>query len=94
MPIKIGMLIPFSGPTAATAKDGKLAVEMFLENAGWQIAGRKVDLIVEESNAQPKTALEKTRKLVESDKVHMVTGVALSNEALALRDYGRAIRFP
>ena len=39
-PIKIGMLIPFSGPTAGTAKDGRLAVEMFLEEVGGKIAGR------------------------------------------------------
>jgi branched-chain amino acid transport system substrate-binding protein len=86
-PIKIGMLIPFSGPTAGTAKDGRLAVEMFLEDIGGKIAGRKIDLIVEDTAHQPKVGLEKVRKLVESDKVHMVTGVTLSHVALAIRDY-------
>lgn len=86
-PIKIGMLIPFRGPTAGTAKDGKLAVEMFLEDVGGKIAGRKIDLIIEDTAHQPKVALEKVRKLVESDNVDMVTGVALSHVALAMRNY-------
>ncbi|MCJ7595042.1 MAG: ABC transporter substrate-binding protein, partial [Desulfobacterales bacterium] len=86
-PIKIGMLLPFSGPTAGTAKDGRLAIEMHLEKAGGRIAGRLIELIVEDSGGQPKVALEKTRKLVEGDKVHLITGVALSHEALAIRDY-------
>jgi len=85
--IKMGMLMPFSGPTAGTAKDGKLAMDMFLEKSGGKIAGRPVEIIVEDSGGQPKVALEKARKLVESDKVHLITGVALSHEALAIRDY-------
>jgi branched-chain amino acid transport system substrate-binding protein len=86
-PIKIGMLIPFSGPTAGTAKDGRLAVEMFLEDVGGKMANRNIELIVEDTAHQPKVGLEKIRKLVESDKVHMVTGVTLSHVALAIRDY-------
>ncbi len=93
-PIKIGMLIPLSGPSASTCNDGKLAVQMFLDQVGGQIAGRKVELIVEDTSNQPKTALEKARKLVESDKVHMITGINLSSEALALRDYLEAQKVP
>ena len=80
-------MFAWCGPTAGTAKDGRLAVEIYLEKRGGKIAGRTVELIVEDSGGQPKVALEKARNLVESDKVHMITGVALSHEALAIRDY-------
>ena len=43
---------------------------MYLEENGSQIAGRKVEVIVEDTQGQPAVALTKLRKLVESDQVH------------------------
>jgi hypothetical protein len=39
------------------------------------MAGRKVELIVEDSQSRPDVAVTKLRKLVEHDRVHLVAGV-------------------
>jgi len=48
--------------------------EMYLEEAGQPIAGRNVELIVEDTAGNPGTAITKFRKFVESDQVDMVVG--------------------
>jgi branched-chain amino acid transport system substrate-binding protein len=48
------------------------------------MAGRRVEVIIEDTQAQPDLALTKLRKLVESDKVHVVAGAFLASEGYAL----------
>jgi branched-chain amino acid transport system substrate-binding protein len=61
--------------------------ELYWQELGWQMAGRKVEVILEDNEGQPATALTKARKLVENDKVHMLVGIILSNVAYALVPY-------
>ncbi len=86
-PIKIGFLSPLSGAIAAAGKDMYSGCELFWQESGWQMAGRKVEVILEDNEGQPATALTKARKLVENDKVHMLVGIILSNVAYALVPY-------
>src|SRR5256712_175287 len=93
-PIKIGFLSPMSGAIAAAGKDMYSGCELFWQESGWQLAGRKLEVILEGNEGLPATALTKLRKLVESDQVHMVAGVILSNVAYALVPYIEAQGIP
>ena len=68
--------------------------ELFWEEAGWQLAGRKLEVILEDNEGVPATTLTKARKLVESDRVNMLAGVILSNVAYALVPYVEAQGIP
>jgi branched-chain amino acid transport system substrate-binding protein len=83
-PIKIGFLSPLSGAIAQAGKDMYSGCELFWKESGWQIAGRKLEVVFEDDEGQPAMAVTKFRKLVENDKVHLVAGVILSNVAYAL----------
>jgi ABC-type branched-subunit amino acid transport system substrate-binding protein len=80
-PIKIGFISPLSGGMAANGKDMLSGIELYLEEIGYQAAGRKIELLVEDTEAVPATALTKTRKLVEKDGVHIMTGGLLASTA-------------
>ncbi len=83
-PIKIGFLAPLTGGAAQIGRDMQNGFEMYLSEAGNQIGGRKVELIVEDTAGNPATAITKVRKLVESDKVHMVVGETFAHIGYAL----------
>jgi branched-chain amino acid transport system substrate-binding protein len=61
--------------------------EMFWEENGWQAAGRKIQVILEDDEGNPSVGLTKTRKLVETDKVHLVGGTIFSNVSYAVAAY-------
>src|SRR2546427_12740873 len=86
-PIKVGFISPLTGAIAAAGKDMYSGCELFWQESGWQMAGRKVEVILEDNEGNPATTLTKARKLVESDKVHLLAGVILSNVAYALVPY-------
>jgi len=84
VPIRIGFLAPVTGGGAAVGKDMTSGFTMYLEEIGNQIAGRKVEVIVEDTQGDPAQALTKLRKLVDSDKVLVLAGAFLASEGYAL----------
>ena len=51
------------------------------------MAGRKIELIVEDDEANPAVGLTKSRKLVEKDEVHLMTGGMSAATAYAIAPY-------
>jgi branched-chain amino acid transport system substrate-binding protein len=86
-PIKVGFLAPLSGGFAAQGKDMLAALELYLEEIKYQVAGRKIELIAEDDEANPAVGLTKSRKLVEKDGVHIMTGGMMASTAYALAPY-------
>ena len=86
-PIKIGFIAPLSGGMAANGKDMLTGMELYLDEIGYQVAGRKIEFIVEDDEANPAVGLTKTRKLVEKDGVHIMTGGLMASTAYALAPY-------
>ena len=83
-PIKIGFITSLTGVAAQAAKDMVNGLTMYLEETGYQMSGRKVDLIVEDDQGRPDTALAKLRKVVEHDQVHLVAGVLFGHLGYAV----------
>jgi branched-chain amino acid transport system substrate-binding protein len=87
-PVKIGLLNALTGPLAVNGAEINEGIRLYWEDEmGGQVAGRPVRLIVEDSEGKPDVGLTKTRKLAESEKVHMILGPVSSAVAVAIRDY-------
>ena len=84
-PVRIGLLAPRSGIAAAPGENGiratQWAVERFNAQAG--IAGRKIELVIEEESS-PKDTIERFGKLVQQEKVDCVQGIISTGVGLAL----------
>ena len=81
--IKIGFISTFSGPTAAIGNDMRNSFELALDHAGRKIGGLPVEVIYEDDQIKPDVGVQKTQKLIESDKVDFVVGYIWSNVLLA-----------
>jgi branched-chain amino acid transport system substrate-binding protein len=83
-PVKIGFIAPLTGIFAPAGKDMLEGIKMAFEQAGYQAAGKKLQLIDEDNEGNPATAQTKYRKLVTQDNIHALAGVLLSNIGYAL----------
>jgi branched-chain amino acid transport system substrate-binding protein len=93
-PIKIGVCIGLTGFMAFDAPDCLKGVELRLEEAGYQVAGRPIELIVEDHASDPVKAVEKTKKLVEVDNVDVVLGPLFSTAGFGMADYLKTSKTP
>lgn len=88
-PLKIGMLNSFSKVFAALGNANLNAMNLYFEQVGGTVAGRKIEIIREDDEINPQVGLTKLKKLVESDNCDLITGIQASNVALAAIDYIR-----
>jgi len=82
--IRIGFLGPLTGIFAQAGKDMLDGLKMSLEQVSYQAGGRKIELIEEDTEGNPATAIAKYRKLVSHDRIHVLTGVLLANVGYSL----------
>jgi branched-chain amino acid transport system substrate-binding protein len=86
-PLKIGLLVPYTGVFADNGYDITRGVELYLDEVEWKAGGREIKLIKEDSEMNGQVGLQKTRRLVESEKVDVLCGVVSSTVAYAISDY-------
>src|SRR3954464_13435122 len=81
--VKIGFVSTFSGPTAVIGNDMRNSLELALDHLGRKMGGLPVEVVYEDDQQKPEVGVQKTQKLIESDKVDFLVGYIWSNVLLA-----------
>src|SRR6202000_904304 len=93
--IKIGNIMPYSGPASAYAIIGKTEKAYFDKlNAEGGINGRKINFISYDDAYSPPKAVEQARKLVESDEVLLIFNPLGTASNSAIQKYMNAKKVP
>ncbi len=93
--IKLGNLVPYSGPVSAYAAVGKgMAAYFDKVNASGGINGRKINFISADDAYNPAKSVEQTRKLVEQDEVLAMVGSLGTTQGIAVQRYMNAKKIP
>ena len=93
-PIKIGLIMPGTGPFTVNAERVTTGVRLFLQSKDWRVAGRKIELLAEDDQGDPQISLTKAQKLVERDHVQALIGFLTTPSTYAARDYVTTHRMP
>jgi branched-chain amino acid transport system substrate-binding protein len=85
-PIKIGMPLALTGPAAEIGEQMRHGAEFWAKtvNAKGGLLGRPIELHVEDTTGDPATCVRKAQLVVERDDCHLLFGMVLSSEALAV----------
>ncbi len=85
-PVKIGLVLPMSGPFASYGKQIEHGVKLYLATQGDTFGGRKIELIVKDDS--PGTAGDVSKRLAQElvikDKVDILAGFGLTPSAFAV----------
>ena len=85
-PIKIGLVLPYTGVYAELGNSITQAMELVFARESWAVAGRKIEMIKEDDEMKPPVGVRKTEKLIDSDKVDILTGPVHSGILMGMRD--------
>ncbi|TWB93528.1 branched-chain amino acid transport system substrate-binding protein [Bradyrhizobium macuxiense] len=93
--IKIGNIMPYSGPASAYGIIGKTMSAYFrMINDNGGINGRKINFISYDDGYSPPKAVEQARRLVESDEVLLVFAPLGTASNAAIQKYMNTMRVP
>ena len=85
-PVKIGVVLPYTGVYAVLGESITQAMELVFARENWTVAGRKIEMIKEDDEMKPPVGIRKTEKLIDSDKVDILTGPVHSGILMGMRD--------
>ncbi|WGS22273.1 MULTISPECIES: ABC transporter substrate-binding protein [unclassified Bradyrhizobium] len=93
--IKIGNIMPYSGPASAYATIGKTEAAYFKKlNSEGGINGRKINFISYDDGYSPPKMVEQARKLVESDEALLIFNPLGTPGNTAIQKYMNAKKVP
>ena len=86
---KVGILCPITGTQAVMSEDLMTGFKLAQEeiNAAGGILGKPVKLIIEDTETRPAPGMDAARKLIEVDKVKIISGGFSSGVALPIANY-------
>lgn len=88
-PIKIGLLLPYSGTYAQLGEAITRAMELYVKQQGGTLAGRSISFVKLDDESDPPKAPELTTKLVQGEKVDVLVGTVHSGVAMAMSKIAR-----
>ena len=85
--IKVGVLASLTGPLESYGKQTKQGFELGLDYATdgkREVAGKKIEVVWEDTETKPEVAVQKATKLLEDDGVDFLVGSSSSGDTLAV----------
>ena len=83
-PLKIGFMAELSGPQGAIGQDQFDAFMLIVEQNDGRLGGVPVQILKEDSQLKPEVAVQIVDKLIERERVPIITGVTFSNVMMAI----------
>jgi branched-chain amino acid transport system substrate-binding protein len=92
--VKVGMLLPMTGPFTSTGKQLIAGARLYLRLKGDTAAGRKIELLVKDDTGNADLTKRLAQELAVNDKVAFLAGFGLTPGALATAPVATEAKVP
>ena len=93
-PLRVGLMLPFSGTFATLGENIAGAFEMFLAEKGGKLGGRAIQLVRLDDESDPSKAVQNVNRLIGRDRADVLVGTVHSGVVLALVQASRERGIP
>lgn len=93
-PIKIGVIIPMTGPFQSNGKQIEAAIKAYTKEKGDAVAGRKIEFILRDDRGAPDNANRFAQELLAQDRVSILTGFGNTPAALSAAAFAAKAKVP
>jgi branched-chain amino acid transport system substrate-binding protein len=83
-PLKVGLMLPYSGTFAKLGENITFAIELFLAEKGGKLAGREIQIIKLDDESKPENAPQNAERLVKRDAVDVLIGTVHSGVQMGI----------
>jgi len=89
-PIKVGLMLPYSGTYAALGIAIENGFKLYVQEQGGKLGGREIQYFKVDDESEPSKATENVNKLIKRDNVDVLVGTVHSGVALAMANAAKA----
>jgi branched-chain amino acid transport system substrate-binding protein len=92
--VKIGLILPMTGPFASTGRQIEAAAKLYMQQKGDTVAGKKIQLIVKDDTGVADVTKRLAQELIVNEKVGVIAGFGLTPLALATAPLATQAKVP
>lgn len=93
--VKIGVVMPMSGPFASHGKQLNNGIKLFMAEHGDTVAGKKIQILVkDDTGISPEVAKRQAQELLIKDKVNILAGFSLTPNAFSVAPLATQAKVP
>lgn len=93
-PLKVGLILPMSGPFASTGRQIEAAARLYMAEHGSEVAGREIELIVQDDAGVADTTKRLAQELIVKEGAEVIAGFGLTPLALATAPLATRAKVP
>jgi branched-chain amino acid transport system substrate-binding protein len=94
-PLKVGVIVPLTGPFASTGRQIEAAIRLYLQRNGSTVGGRTIELIIKDDGGlAPETTKRIAQEMAVRDRVNFLAGFGLTPLAFATAPVATEARLP
>ena len=92
--LKIGLILPMTGPFASTGRQVEAAAKLYMQQKGDAVGRRKLELIVRDDTGTADVTKRIAQELIVNEKVNVLAGFGLTPLALATAPLATQAKVP
>lgn len=92
--IKVGIVMPMTGPFATNGKQTEAAIKAFVKAKGEMVAGKKIEFIIRDDRGAPDVSNRISQELITQDHVAILAGYGNTPSALAAASLSARAKVP
>lgn len=93
-PVKVGLILPMTGPFASTGRQIDAAVKLFLAQNDVTYGGRRIEIVLKDDTGNADTTRRIAQELVVNDRVAVLAGFGLTPLAMATAPIATQAKVP
>ena len=83
-PVKVGLMLPYSGTFAQLGENITIAIEMHLAEKGGKLGGREIQIVKLDDESKPELGPQNADRLIKRDNVDVLIGTVHSGVQMAI----------
>jgi branched-chain amino acid transport system substrate-binding protein len=92
--VKIGAILPMTGPFQSTGAEANAAIRLFLAQRGGTVSGKKIEIVLRDDRGVPDNTKRLAQELIVNDHVQILIGFGLTPCALAVAPIATEAKIP
>ena len=92
--VKIGMILPLTGPFAIIGRETLLGAQVYLQQNGDTFSGKKIELLIKDDASVADTSKRLAQEMIVNDKVTVLLGIGTTPSTVAVAPIATQAKIP
>jgi branched-chain amino acid transport system substrate-binding protein len=92
--VKVGLILPMTGPQQSTGTQIEAAVRLYMQQHGNVVAGKNIEIVLRDDVGVPDNSKRLAQELIVNERVKIIAGFGVTPSAMAVASLATEAKVP